>query len=156
MAPAGSARSTSRTARRTCTSCCIGITALIERAGPCSVGDKLGRYFAGEFGALDDIAVSTNGSAFQQRVWATLRRIPAGRVATYGALAAELGGAAHARQVGGANAANPIALIVPCHRVVGKDGDLKGFAWGLARKAWLLAHEKANVDGGASRRLPGC
>jgi len=107
----------------------------------------LRRYFEGDLRALDRLTVVTHGTPLQERVWAALRGIPPGQVTTYGALARQLGHAdpRMAREVGAANAANPVALVVPCHRVIGKDGDLKGYAWGLPRKRWLLAHERAEV-----------
>jgi len=74
-------------------------------------------------------------------VWAALRRIPAGTTTSYGALAAEIGRPAAVRAVGLANGANPVAIVVPCHRVIGADGSLTGYGGGLPRKRWLLAHE---------------
>ncbi|MGH8254728.1 MAG: methylated-DNA--[protein]-cysteine S-methyltransferase, partial [Steroidobacteraceae bacterium] len=84
-----------------------------------------------------------NGTDFQRRVWAALRRIRPGSVLSYGALAAELGRPTAARAVGLANGSNPIAIVVPCHRVIGADASLTGYGGGLARKRWLLAHEGA-------------
>jgi methylated-DNA-[protein]-cysteine S-methyltransferase len=107
------------------------------------VAEALGRYFAGEPAALRGLAVAPAGTAFQQRVWASLLRIPAGRTASYGDLARELG--TGARAVGGACRANPVPLVVPCHRVVATHG-LGGYSgeragdW-LEKKRWLLAHE---------------
>ena len=83
------------------------------------------------------------GTAFQLAVWAALRAIPAGSTLSYGALAARLGRPAAVRAVGAANGANPIALFVPCHRVIAADGTLWGYGGGLERKRWLLAHEGA-------------
>jgi methylated-DNA-[protein]-cysteine S-methyltransferase len=103
----------------------------------------LDAYFAGECGALDAIAVDTGGSAFQQAVWAALRRIPVGSTTSYGELARAIGAPTAVRAVGAANGANPISLIVPCHRVIGADGRLVGYGGGLDRKRWLLAHEGA-------------
>jgi len=110
---------------------------------------KLRAYFAGAFDALDDVATATNGSDLQRQVWAALRAIPAGEVTTYGALARELGydDSRMAKEIGAAVGANPIAIVVPCHRVIGADGDLKGYAWGLHRKKWLLEHEGAKLRG---------
>jgi len=105
------------------------------------VAGRLSRYFDGDVDALDDVRVAAAGTAFQRRVWAALRRIPAGETTTYGRLAAELGRAGSARAVGAANGANPVAIVVPCHRVVGADGTLTGSAWGLERKRFLLQHE---------------
>jgi methylated-DNA-[protein]-cysteine S-methyltransferase len=104
---------------------------------------RLRAYFEGRPGALDGAPVEPEGTPFQQEVWASLRRIPPGEVRTYGELARELGRPGAARAVGGACARNPVALLVPCHRAVGEDGRLTGYAFGLERKRWLLAHEGA-------------
>ena len=101
----------------------------------------LAAYFAGDLSALDTLPVRSNGTAFQQQIWQTLRTIPPGSTLSYGHLAARIGRPTAARAVGMTNALNPIAIIVPCHRVVGADGSLTGYAGGLARKAWLLHHE---------------
>jgi methylated-DNA-[protein]-cysteine S-methyltransferase len=101
----------------------------------------LSRYFAGDPGAIDDVAVELNGSVFQKRVWRALRRIPAGTTISYGELARRLGEPAAVRAVGAANGANPVAIVVPCHRVIGSDGSLTGYGGGLERKRWLLLHE---------------
>ncbi len=82
------------------------------------------------------------GLAFQRKVWAALRRIPPGRTMGYGELAAWIGAPRASRAVGRANGANPVALVVPCHPVVGTDGALTGYGGGLSRKAWLLDHER--------------
>jgi methylated-DNA-[protein]-cysteine S-methyltransferase len=101
-------------------------------------------YFDGDVGALDRIPAEVPAaSAFQRRVWAALRTIPVGETRTYGELAAMVGAPGAARAVGRANATNPIALIVPCHRVVPATGGVGGYAAGTDRKAWLLAHERA-------------
>jgi len=112
----------------------------------------IGAYFEGDLTALDDIAVRMTGSAFQLRVWAALRRIPAGTTTTYGQLAAQIGRPSAARAVGLANGANPLAIVVPCHRVIGADGSLAGYGGGLARKAWLLRHERAAAGTGVRSR----
>ena len=116
---------------------------LIEGPAPTAVADALQRYFAGELGALDNIEVATAGTELQERAWAALRHIPAGQTTTYGALGKSVGidDWRAAVDMGVAVGANPIALIVPCHRVLGANGDLKGYAWGLHRKRWLLEHE---------------
>jgi O-6-methylguanine DNA methyltransferase len=118
--------------------------------GSGDVAERLTRYFDGDLAALDDVRVAADGTPFQRRVWAALRRIPAGETTTYGRLAADLGRAGSARAVGAANGANPVAIVVPCHRVVGADGTLTGYAGGLERKRFLLRHEAANV----ARRRP--
>ena len=131
-----------------------------EAAAPASVAAALERYFSGELEALDGIATATAGSELQRRVWTALRRIPAGETTNYGAIARELGfdDPRAAIEVGAANGANPVSIIVPCHRVVGKNGDLKGYAGGPHRKRWLLEHEGALAKQASiaqSLRLPG-
>jgi methylated-DNA-[protein]-cysteine S-methyltransferase len=109
--------------------------------------EELGEYFSGartEF----TVATAARGDAFQHRVWALLRQIPYGETRSYGDLARDLGDPTLAREVGTANARNPICIIVPCHRVVGSDGSLSGYAGGLARKRFLLDLERS-VDGRA-------
>lgn len=105
------------------------------------VREALRRYFAGTLSVLDGIDVELNGTPFQQQVWNGLRAIPAGTTLSYGALARRLGHQTAVRAVGAANGANPVALIVPCHRVIGTNGSLTGYGGGLDRKRWLLAHE---------------
>ena len=103
---------------------------------------QLAAYFAGE---LTDFALvlTPRGTDFQQRVWAALTQIPYGTTTTYGALTARLGAPGASRAVGMANGRNPISIIVPCHRVVGSDGALRGFGGGVDNKRWLLDHERA-------------
>ena len=105
------------------------------------VGEALARYFAGETAAIDGIAVELNGTPFQKRVWTALRRIPCGSTISYADLARRIGEPSAVRAVGAANGANPVAVVVPCHRVIGTDGTLTGYGGGLERKQWLLAHE---------------
>lgn len=102
-------------------------------------------YFAGDLNALAGIEWAVAGTAFQRDCWHRLSTIAAGHTSTYQQLAAQLGKPQAARAVGAANAANPISLVIPCHRLIGRDGDLTGYAGGLARKRWLLAHEAANT-----------
>jgi methylated-DNA-[protein]-cysteine S-methyltransferase len=102
----------------------------------------LARYFEGEHAAIDRVAVELNGTEFQKRVWKALRRIPSGSTISYAELARRIGAPSAVRAVGAANGANPVALIVPCHRVIGSDGTLTGYGGGLDRKRWLLVHER--------------
>src|SRR5262245_30389654 len=104
---------------------------------------RLDGYFSGDLAALDGIEVDPGGTPFQQAVWTALRRVPAGRTTTYSALARAIGAPAAVRAVGAANGANPIWLVIPCHRAIGSDGRLVGYAGGLERKHWLLVHEGA-------------
>ncbi|HEU4382051.1 MAG TPA: methylated-DNA--[protein]-cysteine S-methyltransferase [Anaeromyxobacteraceae bacterium] len=99
-------------------------------------------YFAGDVEAMAGVPVEGGGTPFQRRVWAALREIPAGETESYSGLAARLGLPGGARAVGLANGRNPVAIAVPCHRVVGADGSLTGYAGGLPRKRWLLEHEQ--------------
>ena len=110
---------------------------------------QLSAYFDGELREFS-LALAPEGTPFQQTVWAALRRIPYGATTTYGALAASLGVRGAARAVGSANRLNPLAIVVPCHRVIGSDGRLTGYAGGLERKSFLLAHE-ARVLGAAAQ-----
>ncbi len=118
---------------------------VVDGAAPGSIRDPLERYFAGDLAALAEIAVYTGGTPFQREVWAALRRIPTGTTVSYGSLAAEIGRPKAVRAVGLANGANPISVVVPCHRVIGANAALTGYAGGLARKRWLLAHEGVAV-----------
>lgn len=102
--------------------------------------DQLDRYFKGELTEFD-LELDPEGTEFEKRVWSELRRIPFGSTATYGEIAARLGDLNATRAVGTANAKNPVAVVIPCHRVIGADGELTGYAGGLHRKRWLLAHE---------------
>jgi methylated-DNA-[protein]-cysteine S-methyltransferase len=104
----------------------------------------LDAYFDGEIDAINELVSATGGTNFQQQVWAALRQIPGGTTVSYGALAINLGRAAATRAVGLANGANPIAIVTPCHRVIGANASLTGYGGGLERKRWLLQHESAS------------
>jgi methylated-DNA-[protein]-cysteine S-methyltransferase len=112
-----------------------------------SAAGALKRYFAGDLGVLESLAVDTGGTPFQQSVWRALRRIPAGTTWSYARLAQEIGQPSATRAVAAANGANPVSLVIPCHRVIGSDGSLTGYGGGLPRKRWLLAHEGALLIG---------
>jgi methylated-DNA-[protein]-cysteine S-methyltransferase len=117
------------------------------------VTEQLAEYFAGERTGFE-LTTSTAGDRFQERVWRLIGEIPYGETTTYGELARELGDASQARRVGGAVGRNPLSVIVPCHRVVGKDGTLTGYAGGLERKRFLLDLEApAAVLAGSAPRL---
>lgn len=122
-----------------------GPVVLAPGRAPDGVRAALDAYFKGEARALDGLAVKTGGTEFQRTVWAALRAIPAGETRSYGQLAAAIGKPTAVRAVGLANGANPVGVIVPCHRVVGANGTLTGYAGGLERKRWLLAHEGARA-----------
>ena len=114
---------------------------LEDGKAPDAIKQSLTAYFEGEVEALDEISVATGGTQFQRDVWKALRAIPSGTTTTYGELAEKLGRGGASRAVGAANGANPIAIVVPCHRVIGANGTLTGYASGLPRKRWLLDHE---------------
>jgi methylated-DNA-[protein]-cysteine S-methyltransferase len=102
----------------------------------------LDAYFAGRSADISGLRLDMRGADFERRVWAALRLIPPGETTSYGAIAKALGSAGASRAVGAANGANPIAIVVPCHRVIGSSGSLTGYGGGLERKTWLLDHER--------------
>jgi O-6-methylguanine DNA methyltransferase len=112
-----------------------------EGEAPAAVVDALDRYFGGEIDALENVPWATAGTDFQQKVWSALCEIPAGETWSYGQLARHIGSPKAVRAVGLANGSNPVAIVVPCHRVIGADGTLTGYGGGLERKEWLLRHE---------------
>jgi len=115
---------------------------LTRALNPHGLSDLIRRYFAGELATIDTIPVATGGTPFQQKVWQELRNIPCGATTSYGDLALRIGHPTAVRAVGAANGDNPIAVVVPCHRVIGANGSLTGYGGGLERKRWLLDHEK--------------
>lgn len=115
---------------------------------------QLDEYFAGRRRSFE-LALQPRGTDFQRAVWRELERIPFGATTSYGALARALGRPDAARAVGAANGKNPISIVVPCHRVIGKDGSLHGYAGGLPRKQWLLEHEgKGRIGVGTTAAAP--
>ncbi len=113
-----------------------------DASRPSAAARALCAYFDGDLEAITGLPTATNGTAFQQAVWSALRQIPVGRTVSYGALAVQIGQPKAVRAVGVANGANPIAIVVPCHRVIGANASLTGYGGGLHRKRWLLAHER--------------
>src|ERR1700736_2299279 len=111
------------------------------------------RALAGDLSAIDKVPVKTGGTAFQREVWAALRTIPAGKTVSYGALAAQLERPKAVRAVGLATGANPVGVVVPCHRVIGANASLTGYGGGLQRKRWLLEHEGVVLKPASRRRL---
>ena len=123
----------------------FGVTAVDEGADDPVIRQTrawLAAYFAGESGGLTLPPLDMRGAEFQRRVWTALLDIPIGTTTSYGAIARRLGNADASRAVGLANGANPVPIIVPCHRVIGASGALTGYGGGLDRKTWLLAHER--------------
>jgi methylated-DNA-[protein]-cysteine S-methyltransferase len=110
---------------------------------PAGAVTSLRRYFDGDVRAIDSIPVDTGGTPFQQQVWTTLRRIPVGHTWSYADMAVAVGRPSATRAVGAANGANPVGVVLPCHRVIGSNGSLTGYGGGLPRKVWLLRHEGA-------------
>lgn len=102
---------------------------------------SIGAYFEGDLHALRSVRWMTGGTHFQRQVWQALRQIPVGATWTYAEVASSIGRPSAMRAVGMANGSNPIAIVVPCHRVIGRDGTLTGYGGGLGRKQWLLRHE---------------
>lgn len=115
--------------------------ARVAAGDPSGVAAAFDRYFAGEIHALDGLEVDPVGTPFQRRVWSALRAIPAGSTISYQELAQRIGSPSAVRAVGAANGANPIPVVIPCHRVIGSRGSLVGYGGGLQRKDWLLRHE---------------
>ena len=117
---------------------------IADRDTPTIAGARvwLDAYFAGASADIGDLPLDMRGTAFEKRVWAALLAIPPGETTSYGAIANAIGSAGASRAVGAANGANPIAIVVPCHRVIGSSGSLTGYGGGLDRKTWLLDHER--------------
>ncbi|WP_312165700.1 methylated-DNA--[protein]-cysteine S-methyltransferase [Phenylobacterium sp.] len=118
-------------------------TDLVAGPAPAAVRSALDAYFEGDLTALASIRWRTGGTDFQRAVWTALCTIPAGETLTYKGLAERIGNPKAVRAVGLANGANPVSIVVPCHRVIGSDGTLTGYGGGLERKHWLLSHEGA-------------
>jgi methylated-DNA-[protein]-cysteine S-methyltransferase len=121
-----------------------GGSASVELAparNPHGLTARLAAYFAGNLHTIDTIPTRTAGTLFQQSVWRALRDIPCGTTISYSELARRIGRPEAIRAVGTANGANPIGVVVPCHRVIGANGTLTGYGGGIERKRWLLAHE---------------
>lgn len=115
-----------------------------ESAVLVAAATQLDEYFAG-YRRRFDLPLAPSGTAFQREAWQALCTIPYGDTITYGEQARRMGRPTAARAAGGANARNPLPIVVPCHRVVGTSGTLVGFAGGLDRKAWLLEHERRTL-----------
>ncbi|MDE1938555.1 MAG: methylated-DNA--[protein]-cysteine S-methyltransferase [Alphaproteobacteria bacterium] len=129
-----------------------GDVKLVEKRDPFGLTSAVDAYMAGEVHAIDAVPVAFEGTPFQKKVWHALRTIPAGETLSYGALAKRINEPKAVRAVGLANGANPIAVVVPCHRVIGSNGSLTGYGGGLERKRWLLTHEAKHAGGGLFRK----
>ncbi len=122
---------------------------VVLRPGPAprAMKQSLSAYFKGDLDALGTIKWRVAGTPFQRAVWTALGRIPPGTTLSYGALANRLGCPRATRAVGHANGANPISVVIPCHRLIGANGSLVKYGGGLERKRWLLRHEGVEVSG---------
>jgi methylated-DNA-[protein]-cysteine S-methyltransferase len=114
--------------------------------------EQLCAYFAGDLHEFE-LPVDPGGTEFQRQVWKALRAIPYGTTVSYGELAQRLEKPTATRAVGAANGANPIPIVIPCHRVIGANGSLTGFGGGLDAKRWLLEHEHALPESARQREL---
>ena len=113
----------------------------VAASNPDGLSQKLADYFSGDLSVIESLPTATAGTPFQRQVWQALRTIPCGQVMHYGQLAETLGRPGAARAVGAANGSNPVSIVVPCHRVIGRNGTMTGYAGGVGRKEWLLRHE---------------
>lgn len=113
----------------------------LAASNPNGLSQKLADYFSGDLSVIESLPTATAGTPFQRQVWQALRTIPCGQVMHYGQLADILGRPGAARAVGAANGSNPVSIVVPCHRVIGRNGTMTGYAGGVGRKEWLLRHE---------------
>lgn len=116
---------------------------LREKRNPGGLSAAMRAYFKGDLKIIEALKVNSGGTEFQQKIWRELRRIPLGKTISYAELARRIGKPAAIRAAGTANGANPVSIVVPCHRVIGTDGSLTGYGGGLHRKQWLLEHERA-------------
>ncbi|MGC8555363.1 MAG: methylated-DNA--[protein]-cysteine S-methyltransferase [Candidatus Acidulodesulfobacterium sp.] len=114
---------------------------LIAGKIPIEIKQKLNAYWQGDIESIDYIPVKTCGTCFQQEAWSVLRTIPAGKTISYKIQAAKIGKPSAIRAVALADKFNPILIVIPCHRIIGSDGSICGYAGGLKRKQWLLKHE---------------
>ncbi len=117
--------------------------ALTQKRDPHGLSKAMRGYFRGRLDVIDTLPVAFAGTDFQNVVWRALRRIPAGATRAYAELAQTIRKPAAIRAVGAANGANPVSVVVPCHRLIGSDGSLTGYGGGMPRKRWLLEHEGA-------------
>lgn len=117
---------------------------LVPGSVPSAIPSALRAYFSGELGAIAGIPINASGTPFQETVWTALRLISPGELLSYSMLADRLAKPGSARAVGHANGVNPLCVVVPCHRLVSRDGKLTGYSGGIERKRWLLDHEARN------------
>jgi len=118
---------------------------LVPTDDPSGLSKRLRAWFAGDLDAFAGVEVELGGTDFQREVWSALREIPTAETVSYGRIATRIGRPNAVRAVGLANGANAVAIVVPCHRVIGADASLTGYGGGLERKRWLLDHERAHA-----------
>ena len=123
----------------------FGLVQLAQRPRESLALKAVRRYFSGELSAFDSVSLCLEGTDFQRRVWQELTRIPPGSTVSYHTIAKKIGKPGASRAVGMANRSNPIALAIPCHRVIAASGALGGYAGGADKKQWLLSHERTWV-----------
>jgi methylated-DNA-[protein]-cysteine S-methyltransferase len=121
---------------------------LNDGTAPICIRNSLEAYFGGELTALEGLVTCARGTDFQRSVWRALRTIPVGQTRSYLDMAVTIGNPKAVRAIGLANGANPIGIVVPCHRVIGANGSMTGYGGGIARKEWLLKHEQGLTRGG--------
>ncbi|MEJ2176683.1 MAG: methylated-DNA--[protein]-cysteine S-methyltransferase [Gammaproteobacteria bacterium] len=119
---------------------------IVENAKHQQMHAMLDKYFEGKSDAFQKLELDTGGTDFQRKVWNALQKIPRGKTMDYSTLAKHSGNEKAVRAAASSNARNPVSIVIPCHRVIGKDGSLRGYAGGEHRKRWLLEHEGAIVD----------
>ncbi len=119
---------------------------IAQGARACAIRERIEAYFAGKLDAIDTIKVATGGTPFQQKVWRALRRFQRRQDRDLRPFAERIGAADAVRAVGAANGANPVSVIVPCHRLIGANGSLIRYGGGIERKHWLLRHEGARLS----------
>ncbi len=129
-----------------------GGATVIPQRNPSGHSAALSAFMEGDIGAIDGLSVAFGGTPFQNQVWRALRTISGGTTLSYGALARQIGSPSAVRAVGLANGANPVSIVVPCHRVIGSNGSLTGYGGGLPRKRWLLDHEARHAGTGLFAR----
>ena len=132
----------------------FGAFRLVERSDPAGACSRLQAYFSGALDAPAELAIDAGGTDFQKNEWRALRAIRPGEIVTYAGLAARLGTPKAVRAVARANALNPVNIAIPCHRVIGADGSLRGYSGGLERKRWLLEHEGVRLEARQARKPP--
>jgi methylated-DNA-[protein]-cysteine S-methyltransferase len=119
----------------------VGDVELQQASNSFGLSDRRRACFGDDLSAIENLLTDGGGTVFEEKVWAALKRISCATTVSYGSIARKLGDIQHLRAVGTASGKNPIAMVVPCHRVIGADGSIVGYGGGLTRKKWLLRHD---------------